>query len=59
MHPLQESIDVQKEMVRVDFANEYVGGASLAYGCVQEVRITIEPSSRSPATIPIHEYRAT
>ena len=36
MHGLGESIDDQHDMLRVDFANKLIGGASLAYGCVQE-----------------------
>lgn len=36
VHDLGESIDDQSHMLRVDFANEMIGGASIAYGCVQE-----------------------
>jgi len=36
MRKLRESIDDAKDMLRADFANEMVGGGSLAYGCVQE-----------------------
>jgi len=36
MHPLRESIDDQVGMLRVDFANAIIGGASLSFGCVQE-----------------------
>jgi len=36
VRPLHESIDAAKDLLRVDFANESVGGASIAYGCVQE-----------------------
>ena len=35
-HPLQESIDEAKRDLRIDFANAYLGGASLSYGSVQE-----------------------
>ena len=34
--PLRESIDAAKDMLRADFANESIGGGSIAYGCVQE-----------------------
>ena len=36
MHGLGQSIDDAKNMLRVDFANCVVGGAAIAYGCVQE-----------------------
>ena len=36
VHPLFESIDEQHHMLRADFANSYIGGGVLAYGCVQE-----------------------
>lgn len=36
MHALRESIDDQDDMLKVDFANMLIGGASLAYGNVQE-----------------------
>ena len=36
VHPLGVSLDEARGMLRVDFANEIVGGAALAYGCVQE-----------------------
>jgi hypothetical protein len=36
LHPLGESIDDQHQMLRADFANEVIGGASLSFGCVQE-----------------------
>lgn len=32
---LLESIDEAKDMLRADFANESIGGGSIAYGCVQ------------------------
>lgn len=36
MHGLGESIDDAKDMLKVDFANSIIGGAAIAYGCVQE-----------------------
>lgn len=36
VHRERESIDDESQMLRVDFANALIGGASLAYGCVQE-----------------------
>ena len=36
MRKLQESIDHARGCWRVDFANQYLGGASLSQGCVQE-----------------------
>lgn len=36
VHPLGESIDDARGMLRVDFANEIIGGGVLASGCVQE-----------------------
>jgi poly(ADP-ribose) glycohydrolase len=36
VHPLGASIDEASSMLRVDFANRLIGGASLSYGCVQE-----------------------
>ena len=36
VRPLRESIDAAKDMLRADFANESIGGGSIAYGCVQE-----------------------
>jgi poly(ADP-ribose) glycohydrolase len=36
MHPLHESIDDAKDMLRTDFANQLIGGGAIAYGCVQE-----------------------
>jgi poly(ADP-ribose) glycohydrolase len=36
VHPLGESLDEAKGMLRVDFANRIIGGAAIAYGCVQE-----------------------
>ena len=36
VHPLKASIDDAKDAFRVDFANRYLGGASLSHGCVQE-----------------------
>jgi hypothetical protein len=36
VHPLRHSIDDASHMLRVDFANSIIGGASIAYGCVQE-----------------------
>jgi poly(ADP-ribose) glycohydrolase len=36
VHPLSKSIDEAKNILRVDFANRIVGGAAIAYGCVQE-----------------------
>lgn len=36
MHDLGETIDEAKSMLRVDFANRFIGGGALAYGCVQE-----------------------
>lgn len=36
VHPLGASIDDAKEDFRVDFANQYLGGAALSHGCVQE-----------------------
>jgi poly(ADP-ribose) glycohydrolase len=36
MHPLGESIDQAQGMLQVDFANRILGGAAIAYGCVQE-----------------------
>ena len=32
---LGDSIDDAQGMLRVDFANESIGGGSIAYGCVQ------------------------
>jgi len=36
VHDLGQSIDDARGMLRVDFANRLVGGAAIAYGCVQE-----------------------
>jgi poly(ADP-ribose) glycohydrolase len=36
VHGLGESLDDAKNMFRVDFANRIIGGAAIAYGCVQE-----------------------
>jgi len=36
MHPLEESIDDAKNMLRMDFANRIIGGAAIAYGYAQE-----------------------
>ena len=36
VEPLRKSIDEAKNMLRADFANESIGGGSIAYGCVQE-----------------------
>ncbi|EPY21547.1 poly(ADP-ribose) glycohydrolase [Angomonas deanei] len=36
MHQLGESIDDQQSMIRLDFANAWIGGGALADGCVQE-----------------------
>jgi hypothetical protein len=36
VEPLHTSIDAAKNMLRADFANESIGGGSIAYGCVQE-----------------------
>lgn len=36
LHKLGESIDDQEEMIRVDFANRWVGGGALSAGAVQE-----------------------
>lgn len=36
VYPLRHSIDDASSMLRVDFANRIIGGASIAYGCVQE-----------------------
>ncbi len=36
MHRLGESIDDQDSMLKIDFANMMIGGASLSFGCVQE-----------------------
>ena len=36
VHPLGQSIDDAKDCFRVDFANQYLGGAALSHGCVQE-----------------------
>ena len=36
MHGVGQSIDDAKNVLRVDFANCVVGGAAIAYGCVQE-----------------------
>jgi poly(ADP-ribose) glycohydrolase len=33
---LGESIDDAKTAIRIDFANEIIGGGAIAYGCVQE-----------------------
>jgi poly(ADP-ribose) glycohydrolase len=35
-HKLGESIDEARRMLRADFANAIIGGASLSFGCVQE-----------------------
>jgi hypothetical protein len=36
LHPLGESIDDQHDMVRLDFANRWIGGGALSGGAVQE-----------------------
>lgn len=36
IYPLKKSIDEAKGMLQVDFANRIIGGAAIAYGCVQE-----------------------
>ena len=36
VHPLKAGIDEQMALLRVDFANKYIGGGSLSQGCVQE-----------------------
>ena len=41
---LGESIDEAKDMLRADFANESIGGGSIAYGCVQ---VRQQPQRRS------------
>ena len=44
VHELKQSIDNAKDVWRVDFANRYLGGASLSHGCVQEeIMFTICP----------------
>ena len=34
--PLRHSIDDAHNMLKIDFANAYIGGGAIAYGCVQE-----------------------
>ncbi|NLI75216.1 MAG: hypothetical protein GX442_02090 [Candidatus Riflebacteria bacterium] len=36
VHPLHATIDDARDLLRVDFANAIIGGAAIAYGCVQE-----------------------
>ncbi|KPA84135.1 putative poly (ADP-ribose) glycohydrolase [Leptomonas pyrrhocoris] len=36
LHPLAESIDDQQGMIRLDFANRWIGGGALSGGAVQE-----------------------
>jgi poly(ADP-ribose) glycohydrolase len=36
LQPGGRSIDEAKQAIRVDFANQILGGAAIAYGCVQE-----------------------
>ena len=49
---LGESIDEAKDMLRADFANESIGGGSIAYGCVQvrpaaPTSLSLNPADKS------------